>query len=95
MPKFDLACPYQPAGDQPAAIDELVKGIRESASFNAGIVILKVAIVFFVIFVGAHYVRPANWRPFAPFGYQRVGAGIRGRNDPVVAFDDGLGFGTG
>jgi APA family basic amino acid/polyamine antiporter len=46
----------------------LVKGIRESASLNAGIVILKIAIVLFVIVVGAKYVNPANWRPFAPFG---------------------------
>jgi APA family basic amino acid/polyamine antiporter len=46
----------------------LVKGIKESASFNAGIVILKVAIVLFVIVVGAWYVNPANWIPFAPFG---------------------------
>jgi APA family basic amino acid/polyamine antiporter len=46
----------------------LVKGIRESASFNAGIVILKLAIVFLVIGVGAHYVNTANWHPFAPFG---------------------------
>ena len=47
----------------------LVKGIRESASLNAGIVILKIAIVFFVIGVGARYVNPANWHPFAPYGY--------------------------
>jgi APA family basic amino acid/polyamine antiporter len=46
----------------------LVKGIRESASLNAGIVLLKIAIVLFVIVVGAKYVNPANWRPFAPFG---------------------------
>jgi basic amino acid/polyamine antiporter, APA family len=46
----------------------LVKGIRESASLNTGIVILKLAIVFFVIGVGAFYVNPANWHPFAPFG---------------------------
>jgi basic amino acid/polyamine antiporter, APA family len=46
----------------------LVKGIRESASFNTGIVILKLAIVLFVIVVGSRYVNPANWRPFAPFG---------------------------
>jgi APA family basic amino acid/polyamine antiporter len=46
----------------------LVKGIQESATFNAGIVMLKVAIVFFVIVVGARYVNPANWKPFAPFG---------------------------
>src|ERR1700736_888548 len=47
----------------------LVKGIRESASLNAGIVILKIAIVLFVIVVGARYVIPANWHPFAPYGY--------------------------
>lgn len=47
----------------------LVKGIRESASFNAGMVIIKVAIVLFVIGVGAFYVDPANWHPFAPHGY--------------------------
>lgn len=46
----------------------LVKGIRESASFNAGMVMLKVCIVLFVIAAGAFYVNPANWHPFAPFG---------------------------
>jgi APA family basic amino acid/polyamine antiporter len=47
----------------------LVIGIRESASFNAAMVIVKVAIVLFVITVGALYVDPKNWRPFAPYGY--------------------------
>lgn len=47
----------------------LVKGIRESASFNAAIVILKLIIVLFVIVEGARYVNPANWTPLAPFGY--------------------------
>jgi len=47
----------------------LVKGIRESATFNATMVGVKVAIVFFVIVVGAMYVDPRNWHPFAPFGY--------------------------
>jgi APA family basic amino acid/polyamine antiporter len=46
----------------------LVKGIRESARFNAVMVGIKVAIVLFVIAVGAFYVDPANWTPFAPFG---------------------------
>ena len=46
----------------------LVVGIRESASFNAVMVIVKVAIVLFVIFVGAFYVNPENWHPFAPYG---------------------------
>jgi len=46
----------------------LVKGIQESASVNAAIVSLKVSIVIFVIVVGAKYVNPANWKPFAPYG---------------------------
>jgi len=47
----------------------LVKGIKESARFNATMVIIKVAIVLLVIIVGAFYINPANWEPFAPFGY--------------------------
>jgi APA family basic amino acid/polyamine antiporter len=47
----------------------LVKGIKESASFNAGMVALKVSAVLFVILVGAFFVNPANWHPFAPFGW--------------------------
>jgi APA family basic amino acid/polyamine antiporter len=46
----------------------LVKGISESASFNAAMVFLKVTVVIFVILVGAFYVNPANWHPFAPYG---------------------------
>jgi len=47
----------------------LVKGIRESAGFNTAMVIVKVIIVLMVIGLGAMYVKPENWRPFAPFGY--------------------------
>ncbi|MFL6210981.1 MAG: amino acid permease [Pyrinomonadaceae bacterium] len=50
----------------------LVIGIRESATFNAAMVILKVAIVIFVIAVGAFYVNTANWHPFAPYGYTGI-----------------------
>lgn len=47
----------------------LVLGIRQSARFNSAMVMVKVAIVLLVIGVGAFYVNPANWRPFAPFGW--------------------------
>ena len=47
----------------------LVKGISESANFNALMVALKVVAVLFVIFVGAFYVNPENWTPFAPDGW--------------------------
>ena len=44
----------------------LIKGIKEAASTNNLIVILKVAVVLFVIIVGAFYVNPENWVPFIP-----------------------------
>ena len=46
----------------------LVRGIRESAGFNSTMVLLKLAIVGFFVAVGACYVKPANWTPFAPHG---------------------------
>ena len=50
----------------------LVKGIRESASFNTAMVAIKLAVVLLVLGVGVFYVDPANWRPFAPFGWSGV-----------------------
>ncbi|MCX7012547.1 MAG: amino acid permease [Candidatus Sumerlaeota bacterium] len=50
----------------------LVLGIRESAGFNAVMVAIKLAVVLFVIVVGAFYVNPANWKPFAPYGWTGV-----------------------
>jgi len=47
----------------------LIKGIQESARFNAAMVFLKLAAVLFVIGVGAFYINPANYTPFAPFGW--------------------------
>jgi APA family basic amino acid/polyamine antiporter len=64
----------------------LVVGIKESASFNNVIVIVKVAIVLLVIAFGFAYVKPENWHPFIPvneghlgkFGWSGVarGAGV-------------------
>jgi basic amino acid/polyamine antiporter, APA family len=44
----------------------LIKGIKEAASTNNVIVIIKIAVVLFVIVVGAFYVDTANWHPFIP-----------------------------
>jgi APA family basic amino acid/polyamine antiporter len=64
----------------------LVLGIRESARVNNVIVILKVAIVIVIIFVGLANLTPSNWKPFIPdntgewgtFGWSGVlrGAGL-------------------
>ena len=55
----------------------LVVGIQESAKFNTGIVVLKLAVVLFVIGLGSHYVTRGNWgtdwHSFAPFGMGGIG----------------------
>ena len=50
----------------------LVKGIQESASFNAVMVLVKLSAVLFVIGVGAFYINTDNWHPFAPYGWTGV-----------------------
>lgn len=52
----------------------LIVGIRESARFNTAMVVLKLATILFIVVVGAFYVDPRNWRPFAPYGMGGVGA---------------------
>jgi APA family basic amino acid/polyamine antiporter len=47
----------------------LVKGIQESAGFNAVMVAIKVVAVLFVILVGAFFINPENYEPFAPYGW--------------------------
>jgi len=44
----------------------LVKGIKEAANTNNVIVIVKIAVVLFVIVVGAFYINTDNWTPFIP-----------------------------
>src|SRR6201987_3190590 len=46
----------------------LVYGIRESARTNTTIVIIKIAVVIFVIAFGAFLVHPTNWHPFMRTG---------------------------
>jgi APA family basic amino acid/polyamine antiporter len=50
----------------------LIKGIKESAAVNAVMVAVKVGAVLFVILVGAFYINPDNWTPFAPYGWTGI-----------------------
>ena len=50
----------------------LVIGIRESARFNATMVLIKLAAVVFFIFAGFKFVKPENWSPFAPYGWSGI-----------------------
>nr|UXE44770.1 putative amino acid permease YhdG [uncultured bacterium] len=53
----------------------LLVGIRESAWFNAAMVGIKMVIIVFFLAVGAFYIQPAHWTPFAPNGFKGISSG--------------------
>jgi APA family basic amino acid/polyamine antiporter len=69
----------------------LVIGIKESARFNSTIVVIKVAVVLFVIGLGFHYVDFSNWgsdwHSFAPMGFSGIGLGAAYIFFAYIGFD--------
>ena len=69
----------------------LVVGIKESANFNAAIVVIKVGVVLFVILLGLKYVDHANighsWAEFAPMGFGGVWRGAAYIFFAYIGFD--------
>src|SRR5512134_1186888 len=53
----------------------LVIGIRESAWVNNAMVVLKLAVLALFVGVGALYLDPRNWAPFAPNGWRGIHQG--------------------
>ncbi len=69
----------------------LAIGIQESAKLNAGVVLVKIAIVGMVILVGAFYVKPSNWggnwSEFAPHGFPGIASGASYIFFAYIGFD--------
>jgi basic amino acid/polyamine antiporter, APA family len=69
----------------------LVVGIKESARFNTGIVVIKVSVVLFVIALGSRYIDSGNWgtdwHSFAPNGFAGIGAGAAYIFFAYIGFD--------
>ncbi|PYV56525.1 MAG: amino acid permease [Acidobacteria bacterium] len=69
----------------------LAIGIKESARFNATIVVIKVSVVLFVIALGFAYVSKGNWgmswSSFAPYGLSGIGAGAAYIFFAYIGFD--------
>lgn len=62
-------------------------GIKESKSISNLLVVLKLAVVLLVIVVGACYIQPANWQPFAPNGIKGVLQGVSSVFFAYIGFD--------
>jgi APA family basic amino acid/polyamine antiporter len=69
----------------------LVLGIRESARFNAGMVMVKILVLLFFITIALYYVSPgemaANWQPFQPNGWKGTFAGAAVVFFAYIGFD--------
>ena len=69
----------------------LVVGIKESARFNATIVVIKVSVVLFVIGLGSHYISRANWgmdwHAYAPHGMTGIWQGAAYIFFAYIGFD--------
>ena len=65
----------------------LVIGIRESARINTMMVLLKLAVLGFFVLVGWKYVKPENWHPFAPNGWEGIQAGAAVVFFAYIGFD--------
>lgn len=48
----------------------LIKGTKDSTKMAGIMVFIKLAVIALFVIVGAFYVKPANWVPFAPHGIQ-------------------------
>jgi APA family basic amino acid/polyamine antiporter len=62
-------------------------GIKESKYAANLLVALKLTVVAVVILVGAFYVKPANWHPFAPHGVGGVLKGVSAVFFAYIGFD--------
>jgi len=62
-------------------------GIRESRNMTNLMVLLKLAVIFLVIVVGAAYVQPENWSPFTPTGIGGILKGVSAVFFAYIGFD--------
>src|SRR5688572_12022084 len=62
-------------------------GIRESRAASNIMVIIKLAVIFLIIVLGAFYINPDNWSPFTPTGFAGIMKGVSAVFFAYIGFD--------
>jgi APA family basic amino acid/polyamine antiporter len=65
----------------------LLIGIRESAWFNAAMVIIKLIVLTFFVVVGTRYMDADNWHPFMPNAWHGIASGAAVIFFAYIGFD--------
>ncbi|KKI93995.1 amino acid permease [Bacillus sp. SA1-12] len=65
----------------------LSKGVKESTRVNNIMVFIKLAVIIAFILAGMFYVKPENWTPFAPFGFEGILTGAATVFFAYIGFD--------
>ena len=84
---FHLVCDLPALGIVILITALVFVGIRESKTASNVMVAIKLSIIFLVIVLGAYYVKPANWSPFAPNGAAGVLKGVSAVFFAYIGFD--------
>lgn len=62
-------------------------GIKESRAMSNIMVIIKLAVIFLIIVLGAYYAHPNNWSPFTPNGISGILKGVSAVFFAYIGFD--------
>lgn len=62
-------------------------GIKESKNISNAMVVFKIIVILLIIILGAFYVQPKNWSPFAPNGIDGVLKGTSAIFFAYIGFD--------
>lgn len=65
----------------------ILQGIESSKTFSGIMVLLKLAVIFFVVAVGIFFINPENWVPFAPNGSSGIMKGVSAVFFAYIGFD--------
>ncbi|HOW89027.1 MAG TPA: amino acid permease, partial [Elusimicrobiales bacterium] len=65
----------------------LVRGVRESSTFNNFMVCVKLLVLALFVGIGLYYSKAENWTPFAPGGWKGIQAGAATIFFAYIGFD--------